>query len=414
MEKVKRISVVTPLLFILLLVNTAIAVEKEISDKKDAEDHIKLAEEYVEKNQFNEAIEEYTKAISLKPDDASLYYARASCYRQNAQIEKAIKDYEQLVIILFNVAGPSIIKLNREDVENLTPEKAQKLKDKLRAWESEISALVNLISLISLYKQENRLEDAIKFCSKVISLRPKNVSLYGLRANLYEELKQYDKAIEDYTKSIELKPDDANSYFSRGSVYVELKQHDKAIEDYTKLIELEPDNANSYPLRGTVYALAGQYREAKADYQKACDLKKDSCNILTEFERKLAEIEKWPPLGKSENRFIYYDKTSIRKQPNGHIRVWMKEMVKDIPTYVEERKKEYRKTVGYENYSHSLMAWEIDCDSASLGVISLIDYDGKGKVLDLHNRDEKSLEMTPVVPDSIGDLLYKMVCKEER
>ncbi len=380
MKRAKRIGILTCLLSILLLVNTAIAVEKEISDKKDAGYHIKLAKEYVEKKQFHEAIEEYTKAISLKPDDASLYYARASCYRQNAQIDKAIKDYEQSVIILYNIAGPSIISFNREDVGDLTPEKAQKLKDKFTAWEAEVTAEANLFSLIDLYEQENRLEDAIKFCSKVISLRPKDFKLYVTRARVYEKLKQYDKTIEEYTK----------------------------------LIELEPDNASSYSLRGSVYALAGQYREAKADYQKACDLKKDSCNILTEFERELAEIEKWQPLGKiGIGSFFYYDKTSIRKQPNGHIRVWTKMMVDDIPTYVEERKKEYQKTEGYENYSHSLMAWEIDCNSANVGSISIIDYDGKGNVLDSHNRDEKSLEMVPVVPGSLGDLLYKMACKEK-
>lgn len=266
MKRAERIGILTCLLSILLLVNTAIAVEKEISDKKDAEYHIKLAKEYVEKNQFNEAIEEYTKAISLKPDDASLYYARASCYRQNAQIEKAIKDYEQLVIILYNSLDSSIISFNRGDFEN-TPEKAQKLKDKIRAQESEISAFANLVSLIDLYKQGNRLEDAINFCSKVISLRPKDFTLYRLRADLYEKLKQYDKAIRDYTKVIE----------------------------------------------------------------------------LTEIERELAEIEKWQPYGKSEKESFFYDKTSIRKQPEGHIRVWTKIKVDDVSAYIERRKKNIKK-----------------------------------------------------------------------
>jgi len=412
MKRVERIGILTCLLSILLLVNTAIAVEKEISDKKDAEYHIKFAEEYVEKNQFNEAIEEYTKAIALKPDDASLYYARASCYRQNAQIEKAIKDYEQSVIILYNIAGPSIISFNRGDSEN-TPEKAQKLKEKFTAWRAELTAEANLFSLIDLYEQENRLEDAktIEEYTKLIELEPDNA--YFLRAGVYEKLKQYDKAIRDYTKVIELNPDDASNYFSRGSVYVELKQYDKAIEDYTKLIELKPDNASSYPLRGSVYALIGQYREAKADYQMACDLKKDSCDILTEFEKELAKVEKWQPFGKSEKGSFFYDKTSIRKHPNGHIRVWIKIKVDDVSAYIEERKKKYQKPKEYENYSHSLDLWEFDCDSVSLGVISIIDYDDKGKVLDSYNLDEKSFKMTSIIPDSVGEGLYKMVCKEK-
>lgn len=379
MKRAKRIGILTCLLSILLLVNTAIAVEKEISDKKDAEYHIKLAKEYVEKNQFNEAIEEYTKAIALKPDDASLYYERASCYKQNAQIEKAIKDYEQSVIVQFNVAGPSFTKLNQEDFEN-TPEKAQKLKERFMAQNSETKAILNLISLIDLYEQENRLEDAIKFCSKVIPLRPKTGSLYIIRAGVYEKLKQYDRAVKDYTKAIELNPDNESNYF----------------------------------LRGVVYEMMGQNREAKADYQKACDLKKDSCNILTEFERKLAEIEKWQPLGKSGIKSFFYDKTSIRKQPNGHIRVWLKTTVDDVSAYIEEHKKKYQKTEGYENYSHSLVAWEIDCDSASLGVISHIDYDDKGNVLYSYHEDEKLIKMEPAVPGSLGDALYKIICKEER
>lgn len=359
MKRAKRIGILTCLLSIFLLVNTAIAVEKEIPDKKDAEYHIKLAEEYVEKNQFNEAIEEYTKAIALKPDDASLYYARASCYEQNAQIGKAIKDYEQLVIILCN---------SLDDFEN-TPKKV---------WR-EIDVYLYLKSLIDLYEQENRLEDAIKFCSKVISLRPKDSFLYYLRANLYEKLKQYDMAIRDFTKQI----------------------------------ELEPDNANRYVYRGSVYALMGQFREAKVDYQKACDLEneelKDFCAKFAEFKGVLAEIEKWQPLGKSGNTLYFYDKTSIRKQPNGHIRVWMKTTVEDIPTYVEERKKKYQKTEGYENYSHSLMAWEFDCNSVNMVRISVIDYDDEV----LYSSHEKSIKMTPVVPGSIGDLLYKVVCKEK-
>lgn len=278
MKRAKKIGILTCLLSILLLVNTAIAVEKEISDKKDAEYHIKLAKEYVEKNQFNKAVEEWTKAISL---------------------------------------------------------------------------------------------------------RPKDFTLYRLRADLYEKLKQHDKAIRDYTKVIELKPDDASNYLSRGSVYVSM----------------------------------GQYREAEADFRKACDLEKDFCTLLTELteiKRELAEIEKWQPYEKSEKESFFYDKTSIRKQSNGHIRVWIKIKGDDVSAYIERRKKKYQKTEGYENYSHSLYLWEFDCNSANAGLISAVDYDDKGKVLDLFNIDKKSLEMTSVIPDSIGYLLYKIVCKEER
>lgn len=512
MKRAKRIGILTCLLSILLLVNTAIAVEKEISDKKDAEYHIKLAKEYVEKNQFNEAIEEYTKAISIRPEDAYLYLARGKTYlimpapapeepipsSEASAYNKAIEDYSKAIAlqpdnVIFYVARADVYYLKEEwenaikdldkaialkpDISflyyergnachkikqyrraiddftkaiNLKPDKQKYLSIKLspyieyldvfdanwylsnfydsRAQSYQESLQINeaikdyeksvtispywySFSLNILYEQENKLKEAIKFYSYAITLHPKSDTLYINRAYFYKRLKQHDKALKDFAKAIELNPKFIFHYSNRGDLYKELKQYDKAIGDYSRAIALEPNYQWFYYNRAELYVETNQKEKALHDFQKACDLYTAYCWRLTEYQKEIARGEKWVKFSQRESESLYYDKTSIRQQPNKHIRVWVRTEVEDISAYIEERKKNYQKTEGYENYSHSLMAWEFDCNSATVGEISLIDYDDKGKVLDSYHIDEKSINLKSVVPDSFGNALYKIVCK---
>ena len=46
---------------------------------------------------YDEAIEEYNKAVELKPDYAPIYSIRGYAYRIKGDFEAAIKDYNKLI-----------------------------------------------------------------------------------------------------------------------------------------------------------------------------------------------------------------------------------------------------------------------------------------------------------------------------
>lgn len=50
------------------------------ADKNRAEEFKSKGNDYFKKNEFTQAIEYYTKAISANPKDASYYSNRAACY----------------------------------------------------------------------------------------------------------------------------------------------------------------------------------------------------------------------------------------------------------------------------------------------------------------------------------------------
>ena len=88
----------------------------------------------------------------------------------------------------------------------------------------------------------------------------------------------FDEAIRYYSKAIAIKPDSADLYFVRGRAYKQSSQLDSAIDDFTKAIALRPAHAEAFNQRGVTYIGLGENRKALADFNKACEFgNSDAC-----------------------------------------------------------------------------------------------------------------------------------------
>ncbi len=159
---------------------------------------------------------------------------------------------------------------------------------------------------------ESKMDEAIDYYSKGISLNPNKVVLSMLhvwRAFVNEKKENYNLAIKDYNKVIELTPDYPDIYFDRGIAKTQLKQYEDALTDYDEAIRLKPDDAISYFNRGFAKDQLGRYEEAIADYDKGIRLKSD--DAISYFNRGFAKDQ----LGRYEEAIIDYD-NAIRLDPN--------------------------------------------------------------------------------------------------
>jgi tetratricopeptide (TPR) repeat protein len=91
----------------------------------------------------------------------------------------------------------------------------------------------------------------------------------GVEANKQGNL---DQAIRYYSQAIALKPKTAPLYFVRGRAYKQQGNLDKAITDLTRAIELKADYAEAYNNRGVAYIGKKLEKNAQADFKKACGL----------------------------------------------------------------------------------------------------------------------------------------------
>ena len=181
------------------------------------------------------AVEAFTKAIKLNPNNEKFYVFRGNAYGEAGNNNQAVKDIAKA------------IKLN--------PKYA-------KAYVSRGNA----------YLRSGSYQQAVKDYSMAVKLSPKHEEAYCYRGVAYGALGKEQQALEDFSRAIKLNPEYEKAYFYRGLAYAESGNYHKALEDFNKAVELNPGDAEAYFNRGRVYGLLGDTYKAVEDIRKAARL----------------------------------------------------------------------------------------------------------------------------------------------
>ncbi|MBT9169496.1 MAG: TPR repeat-containing protein YrrB [Syntrophomonadaceae bacterium] len=156
-------------------------------------------------NEYDKAIEAYTRAIALNPNIAGAYYGRGVAYYNKGQYDRAIEDYNKAIALSPNIA---------ETYSNRG----------------------------IAYVKKGQHDRAIKDFNKAIALNPNIAGAYSNRGGAYVKKGQHDRAIKDFNKAIALNPNDASAYTNRGVAYYEKGNMGRAISDLQKACDLGDEN----------------------------------------------------------------------------------------------------------------------------------------------------------------------------
>ena len=88
--------VVSIIILLTLMIGLLTFFLENLQTQPDAHAHITCGLKYYEKGQYAEAIEEYTKAIEIKPDYAKAYALRGEAHRANGEDDKSNKDWSMV------------------------------------------------------------------------------------------------------------------------------------------------------------------------------------------------------------------------------------------------------------------------------------------------------------------------------
>ena len=298
---------------------------------QNARRYFKTGEDFVEVGNYNDAIEQFTKAIDLEPDYADAYMARADACEKIGKLEEAAADYDRASTFLekdkdvFYHSGRLYYLLNeyekaleKTDISiklKKTNDNAYRLKAKiLIALERYEEALENCntaltlketsenfflrgivneklgrfnpaeedylkavgkdarnidayIALAELRLQLNKLPFALNHVNRAIQLDQNNREAYLVRSKIYVAQLDYPKAIDDISKNILMDTEDEEMYFIRGCYYQDFTQHPNAINDFTKVLMLNPENAEALYKRAYSYEQIANFKSAIKDYE---------------------------------------------------------------------------------------------------------------------------------------------------
>ena len=201
--------------------------------------------------QINGAIEHYSRAIELNPNNANTYHNRGVAYCSKGNYDRAIEDFGK------------VIELKPNDADGYN-------------------------SRGEVYSNEREYDGAIRDFTKALALNPNHAHTYYNRGTIYCNKGNYDRAIADFDIAIELNPNDAYAYSNRGTAYTNKGELAKAIVNYTRAIELNPNYGITYNNRGRVWLYLREWERAKSDLTVAKDLGMD---IVAAFHNDHESVE---------------------------------------------------------------------------------------------------------------------------
>jgi tetratricopeptide (TPR) repeat protein len=316
---------------------------------QSAKKYYKAGTEFVENLKYDDAVVQFTSAISLEPSNPDYYYARGEAYEKLLKFPEAKSDFEKTLVFspkdidamvslgaVCNKTGSyleslrilnhvtnldkrnsraypekviALTNLGRYDQALLVSDTALIIKDTpmdyywrgiiYRKLNNDILGKKELEKSISKDKKlaEPRIEladllissnpkEAMLQCNEVIKNNDRNTAAYIERSKVFKKNLDYPNAINDISKTILIEPDNAKFYFERGMCYQEFNQHVNAINDFSKTINLNSTLKTEDP--AVYYARAKSYEEIM-DYDKA-RVDYNKITFLSKYDEKAREM----------------------------------------------------------------------------------------------------------------------------
>jgi len=164
---------------------------------------------YSNLERYDEAIEEYRKAISADPSFTDAIRNLANTY---------------YFLERFDEAKPLLARF-------------------IELEERESAALIAAVSTLGqLERQSRNFDSAISYDLRAIELDPNNDSQIHIMANTYNNAGEADKAIDVYRAGIQVMPDNAFFYRSLGRILEQEGRLDEALAEYEAAAERNPDS----------------------------------------------------------------------------------------------------------------------------------------------------------------------------
>ena len=251
--------------------------------------HYKRAGIYRALDKYDEAILDYTMAISYNPDDEDSFWERAQIYFEQEKYDLADADYRAMQKLDAN-SPLSFMGLGRNEVKRGNFQNAVDLYDHVVAlypeYESGYSfraeaymglkrymeAASDIVKALELDYDNKAFGLMIEIAdSAFVQISTKLKAMAVTDANsaywpyclgvINEHVKKYNDAITNYLKASKL-DEDAMTYSRISSCYEDMGEWASAIEYMDKAISLDPKDTDYVLYKANIYYEAGQIQTA--------------------------------------------------------------------------------------------------------------------------------------------------------
>ena len=312
-------------LFILILLFISVGLNAQ-----NVRSYLKAAEQYLLNGYYEDAIDQYSKAVVLEPQNGQVYESRAKAYEKTGNTLAAAEDYknaavfntnpgenflnsakiyyslnlpDEALILVFKAIEKKTrfdeayllkcqIDLDLEKYEDalldadlainakntaygqyLKGKAEYKLRQYSQAEQDLEKAIIKdkllydaFLTLAEVQYENNKIQYGIENCSYVVRNEPKNVRAFVLRSIGYSLVKQYANAIQDISVAISLDSSNIEYFIYRGNYYLNFFQYQNAINDFSFVLSNDMFNYEALLQRARAYEMIRDYSKASSDY----------------------------------------------------------------------------------------------------------------------------------------------------
>jgi tetratricopeptide (TPR) repeat protein len=201
---------------------------------------------YYDKDEYDKAIADYTRAIELDPNGEPAYNNRGLAYYYKGEYGRAIADLNRAI--------------------ELDPKSQTAYNNRGNA-----------------YKGKREYDKALDDYNRAIELDPNYALAYNNRGTAYAARGEYARAIADFNRGTKLDPAYELAYRNRGDTYKAKGEYDRAIADYNRAIELNPKDAKPYRQLGIAKFDSGDFKDASGGLLRSLELNDDRYAMLYRY-----------------------------------------------------------------------------------------------------------------------------------
>ncbi len=260
----------------------------------------KRANYYLNKNNFNEAMQDITKAISIDSSQSDYFLTLSNVYFMTNQtgnsksaLEKSIKLDDKNVEAILKLAELYLyVKKNDKSIDYINMAlkidkynakayfmKGMNFKEKhdtARAISSMQTAVEQDQTYYNAYiqlgllcaAQHNPL--ASQYYKNAIKINPKSTEAWYDLGKYEQDEGYWNKALEAYNELLKVDGRYKYAHYNMGVIYfMGLKKNEEAIGQFTEAITIEPKYVEAYYARGVVYKEMKNRKKAVEDFN-AC------------------------------------------------------------------------------------------------------------------------------------------------
>jgi len=234
--------------------------------------HYNLGSELSERGNHPGAIEQYHKALKIKPDHAKAHNNLGFALSKQGNLKEAGHHYYMSLKIEPNLAEAHFNLGVISEGQGKLEDAVNRYTEALRIHPGFTEARNNLGAILL---KQGKLQEATYHYTEALRFNSDNPEVHNNFGLVLEEQGRLKDAVDHYIKALQIKPDYAAAYVNLGVALARQGNTKEAVRCYLMALQIKPDDAGAHNNLGAALMRRDKLNEAIDHYNKALKIKPD-------------------------------------------------------------------------------------------------------------------------------------------